>query len=265
MSSIARFLNFPRETRGVEATRSLPPPQMPQRAHYPLFTLIFIGDAIALWAYRREANTAVLRRLVPSVLAGVGLGALLLAVSTQAQVRRAISAILLLLVIVTLAQRRWGPPRLSHGRVARAAYRTLTGFTTMAAKAGGPVTSIYFLASRFSVSEFLGTTAWFFFTVNVIKAPFTIGMGLLRLEHLPLIGLLAPWCSRAHGRGDDWPPASRCASSNPSSSRRQSWRRYRCSYKKIVSHAATARSRAVLARHVLLPKERDSFPCGEAS
>ena len=63
----------------------------------------------------------------------------------------------------------------------------------MAANAGGPVTSMYFLASRFSVSEFLGTTtAWFFFTVNVIKAPFTIGMGLLRLEHLPLIGLLAP-------------------------------------------------------------------------
>lgn len=51
---------------------------------------------------------------------------------------------------------------------------------------------MYFLASRFSVSEFLGTTAWFFFTANVIKAPFTVGMGLVRLEHLPLIGALAP-------------------------------------------------------------------------
>lgn len=54
------------------------------------------------------------------------------------------------------------------------------------------MTSMYFLASQFSVSEFLGTTAWFFFTVNVIKAPFTIGIGLLRLEHLPLVALLAP-------------------------------------------------------------------------
>ena len=157
-----------------------------------MLALLLIGDAIALWAYRRDANTAVLIRLVPSVLAGVGLGALLLAVSTQAQMRRAIGAILLPLVIVTLAQRRWGPPRVIQGRVARAVYGTLAGFTTMAANAGGPVTSIYFLASRFSVSEFLGTTAWFFFTVNVIKAPFTVGMGLLRPEHLPLIGLLAP-------------------------------------------------------------------------
>ena len=62
----------------------------------------------------------------------------------------------------------------------------------MAANAGEPMASIYFLASRFSVTEFLGTTAWFFVTVNVIKVPFMIGMGLLRLEHLPLIGLLAP-------------------------------------------------------------------------
>ena len=54
------------------------------------------------------------------------------------------------------------------------------------------MTSMYFLASRYSVTEFLGTTAWLFFTVNIIKAPFTIGMGLLRLEHLPLIGVLAP-------------------------------------------------------------------------
>ena len=33
--------------------------------------------------------------------------------------------------------------------------------------------------------------------------------------------VLAPWCSRARGRGTAWPPTSRCASSNPSSSRRR--------------------------------------------
>lgn len=63
-----------------------------------MLALLLIGDAIALWAYRRDANTAILRRLVPSVLAGVGLGALLLAVSTQAPMHRAIGAILLLLI-----------------------------------------------------------------------------------------------------------------------------------------------------------------------
>ena len=52
--------------------------------------------------------------------------------------------------------------------------------------------SSHFQASYSSVSESLETTRCFFFTVNVIKVPFMIGMGLLRLEHLPLIGLLTP-------------------------------------------------------------------------
>lgn len=71
-----------------------------------ILSLLLIDDTIALWAYRRDANTAALRRLIPSVLTSVGLGALLLAMSTQAQMRRTIGAILLALVLVKLEQRR---------------------------------------------------------------------------------------------------------------------------------------------------------------
>ena len=60
-----------------------------------MLTLLLIGDAIALWAYRRDANTAILRSLVPSMLVGVCLGAPLRAVSVQTQMRRVIGAILL--------------------------------------------------------------------------------------------------------------------------------------------------------------------------
>ena len=45
---------------------------------------------------------------------------------------------------------------------------------------GLATTAVPGLASRLSESEFLGTTAWFFLTVNVIKTPLAIGMGLLR-------------------------------------------------------------------------------------
>ena len=51
-----------------------------------------IADVIALWAYRRDANTAALRCLVPSMLVGVCLGAPLRAVSAQTQMRRVIGA-----------------------------------------------------------------------------------------------------------------------------------------------------------------------------
>ncbi len=46
------------------------------------------------------------------------------------------------------------------------------------------ITSMYFLACKFSVKTFLGTTAWFFFLVNLSKLPFTISLGLIQPQHL---------------------------------------------------------------------------------
>ena len=66
-----------------------------------MLAFLLIGDTIALWAYRRDADRALLARLVPSVVLGVLAGAAVLRWSTQAQMRRAIGAILLLLVIAT--------------------------------------------------------------------------------------------------------------------------------------------------------------------
>lgn len=231
-----------------------------------MLVLLLVGDVLAVWMYRRDADRALLARLVPSVVLGVLAGAAFLRWTTQDQTRRGIGVILLALVCVAVFQHRRGrrgqdarpdilssaqpdggpgdrdarPDTLSStqpdgagegapttgGSLApcgeraspassgsadsasassadsptaartsapvRAAYGALAGFTTMVANAGGPVTSLYFLACRFSVAAFLGTTAWFFFTVNLVKLPFTIGMGLIRPEHLALDAVLAP-------------------------------------------------------------------------
>src|SRR5699024_8901051 len=60
-----------------------------------LLVLLIVGDAFAVWSYRRHASWPVLRRLVPTVLAGLVLGALFLAVASDAEVRRVIGVILL--------------------------------------------------------------------------------------------------------------------------------------------------------------------------
>jgi len=52
--------------------------------------------------------------------------------------------------------------------------------------------SMYFLAARFSVKEFLGTAAWFFFLVNVSKVPFSAGLGLITGPGLLIDLVLAP-------------------------------------------------------------------------
>src|SRR5699024_1924933 len=66
------------------------------------------------------------------------------------------------------------------------------GFTTMVANAGGPVMSMYFYAMRMPVLTFLGTSAWFFAIVNVVKLPFSAGLGLITRDTLVMDLMLVP-------------------------------------------------------------------------
>ena len=187
-----------------------------------ILLMLMTGDLLAVWSYRRDADFHMLRRLVPAVLTGVGAGALFLHLASNDSTRRLIGVILLLLVAITLAQRRStsrrapdgasaaqapSPPAptletqeatttlatsTTSGRLARLVYGGLAGFTTMVANAGGPVTSMYFLACRYPVKAFLGTTAWFFFLVNLVKLPFSISAGLVNTTTMSLTAICAP-------------------------------------------------------------------------
>ncbi|MFJ6652885.1 TSUP family transporter [Microbacterium sp. NPDC091313] len=160
-----------------------------------LLLLLIVGDLFALWAYRRHADWPTLLRLVPAVLGGLLLGVLFLAIASDEWVRRGIGALLLVVVGVTL-WRRWRARRADAappaGRVAAAVYGTLGGFTTMVANAAGPVMSMYFLAARFPVQAFLGTAAWFFAVVNIVKVPFAAALGLFTVDGLWIDLILLP-------------------------------------------------------------------------
>ena len=183
-----------------------------------LLVLLIVADVFAVWIYRRDVDWAVLRRLTPTVLGGLLLGFGFLAVAGDAAVQRVIGVILLAVIGITLWRRR--QDQLAARRAARdvgaregdheerpgslepatgwrrnvqtAVYGTLGGFTTMVANAAGPVMSMYFLASGFSVKRFLGTAAWFFAIVNLLKTPFSIGLGLISTSSLLLNLVLVP-------------------------------------------------------------------------
>ena len=133
--------------------------------------------------------------LVPAVVVGVLLGVGFLAIADDAWVKRTIGVILLAVIAITLLRRRMGAQVAEDGphRVAAATYGTIGGFTTMVANAAGPVMSMYFLAARFPVKEFLGTAAWFFAIVNIGKVPFSIGLGLITVPGLLVDLVLVPF------------------------------------------------------------------------
>lgn len=157
-----------------------------------LLLLLIVGDAFALWSYRKHAHWPTLLRLIPTVAIGLVLGALLLGFGSDAAVKRVIGAVLLMLIAVTLWRRRTHGAGAPLGRFARMGYGALGGFTTMVANAGGPVMSMYLLASNFQVKAFLGTAAWFFAILNITKLPISIGLGLLNLGTFSLALVLVP-------------------------------------------------------------------------
>ncbi|WJL94517.1 sulfite exporter TauE/SafE family protein [Microbacterium sp. ET2] len=159
-----------------------------------ILLLLILADMFAITMYARHVNWRALLRLAPAIIAGLLVGVLFLAVADDAWVKRTIGVLLLGVIAVTLWRRRMastlveGPPR----RGAAAVYGTLGGFTTMVANAAGPVMSMYFLAARFPVKEFLGTAAWLFAIVNISKVPFSVGLGLITVPGLVLDAILAP-------------------------------------------------------------------------
>jgi len=52
--------------------------------------------------------------------------------------------------------------------------------------------AIYLLAMRLPKTEFIGTGAWYFLFVNLIKVPFSYDLGLITTHSLGLNAILIP-------------------------------------------------------------------------
>ena len=68
----------------------------------------------------------------------------------------------------------------------------LAGATSMFANAAGPIMMIYLLTMRLDKKELIGTGAWFFWAINLLKIPFSSNLGLITGVSLSMNILLLP-------------------------------------------------------------------------
>lgn len=159
-----------------------------------ILALLIVGDVIACWHYRRDADWALIRRLLPAVLPGLVVGTMFLRVVDDDVLRRSIGVVLLVLVVlqVWVKSRTSGTTSTHHHPVAAWTAGTAAGFATMTANAAGAVMALYLSASGIDKRRFVGTNAWFFLIVNISKLPFSIGLGLMHWGDARRALLLAP-------------------------------------------------------------------------
>lgn len=151
-----------------------------------ILLLLIVGDLVAVRHYRRDADLALLKRLIPAVLPGIAVGTLFLARVDDLALRRTIGGMLLAMALLQLhlSWRSLDTSRIASSRGAAVATGVACGFATMTANAAGAVMTLYLVAQGVEKSRFLGTGAVFFLGINLAKLPFSAGLGLFSIETL---------------------------------------------------------------------------------
>lgn len=166
----------------------------PRESTGAILPMLIVADVFAVHAFRKFTVWKHLVRLMPPAIAGILTGWWLMPRIDAAAFGSVIGWMVVVLVILTVAQKlSAGLPAFfaEHPAVAWPA-GWLAGVTTMLANAAGAVMTIYLLACRLPKWEFVGTAAWFFFIVNVVKVPFSASLGLITPSSLLLNLCLVP-------------------------------------------------------------------------
>jgi len=156
--------------------------------------LLLVGDVAAVRTFHEHARWHYVRRMLPPACLGVVLAAWFMRDLDETLYRPIIGWVTLALSILQF-ERMYRPDwfgNVRHARWFAGAMGILAGAATMLANAAGPVFAIYLIAVGLPKMEFVGTSAWFFFIINLFKVPFSIALRLIRGQTLMLNLILAP-------------------------------------------------------------------------
>ena len=160
-----------------------------------MLLMLVIGDFFAVGYYRRHAVWRTLLVLLPWVLPGIIAGWLALGRLDDRQLKPALGALILALVVLQVVRTRlgeWMDKTLPHTWWFAAAVGILAGFATMLGNAAGGIMTVFLLARGMGKNQFMGTSAWFYLIVNLVKVPFSADLGLTNPQTLAFAGLMIP-------------------------------------------------------------------------
>ncbi|WP_416151198.1 sulfite exporter TauE/SafE family protein [Salipaludibacillus sp. HK11] len=158
--------------------------------------MLIIGDLIAVTYYRRNVNWKILISLIPWVLGGLAIGfSLLFFMTSSRPIEIILGAIILVMIALQFSRERWGAAwikAIPHSKWFIVVMGTLAGFTTMVGNAAGPIMALFLLAIALPKKHFIGTGAWFFISVNLLKVPMYGSLGLITLDTLTFNAWMIP-------------------------------------------------------------------------
>jgi uncharacterized membrane protein YfcA len=136
--------------------------------------LLVVGDIFAAAYYRRHVEWKYMWRFLPWIVVGLLIGTAIGKDLPEALFKWCMAAIILLSVGLMwwwdLRKSKKVPTHWTFGGV----MGIVAGTTSMIGNLAGVFSNIFFLAMRLPKNAFIGTAAWVFLVVDIVKLPFHI-------------------------------------------------------------------------------------------
>jgi uncharacterized protein len=158
--------------------------------------MLVMADIFGVVYYHRSAQWKTVIKVLPWAFAGIFAGLFTGKNISAIQFKQLIGILVIISLLVMIWQEikksEKGDP-IPHKVWFAIPFGITGGFSTMIGNAAGPIMSVYVLSMNFQKNTFIGTTAWFFFIVNVFKMPLQIwGWHNITLKTLSFNLILLP-------------------------------------------------------------------------
>ncbi|MDP0490116.1 MAG: sulfite exporter TauE/SafE family protein [Verrucomicrobiota bacterium JB023] len=151
-----------------------------------LLPMLVVADLIVYPAYRKHGSWGPVGKMIWPALIGMFFGFFLLRSMPEGWAKPLIGLIILSMVALQ-SVRKMKPSAFqvfAESRGFGAGAGVVAGFATMVANAAGPIFQLFLISRRIPKMELVGYGVRFFLLVNLIKLPFTGGLGMTTGESL---------------------------------------------------------------------------------
>lgn len=134
--------------------------------------LLILADIFAVVYYNRHTQWSYVFKVLPWMVFGLIIGVFIGKDLPESLFRIGMAIIIIITVFMMYWWDRKKVKTVPTHWTFSGSIGTLAGITTMVGNLAGAFSNIYFLAMRLPKNHFIGTAAWLFLIVNVLKLPF---------------------------------------------------------------------------------------------